>query len=643
MDFFEHQAQARRLTRRFVVIFIVAVIVIILGLVLAIGLLTDIFFLEYSLAWSGSTPGLGGFLQRHLGTMTVVAVAVVLIVGGGSLWRIMSLSQGGPAVARLVGAREIHRDSSDPLELRLLNVVDEMTLAAGTLRPAVYVMDQELGINAFAAGFSPNNAVVAVTRGTLEYLNRDELQGVVAHEFSHILNGDMRLNIRLLGLLSGLILIGNLGLFLLRAVGGTRQRSAAAAFALGVTVTAIGFAGVFAAKVIRSSVSRQREYLADASAVQFTRNPDGIAGALNKIRLAPRGSSLDNLHAAEMSHLFFGAGTISRWLASHPPLEERIKRVSPAFDLTAPTNNQPPLRASESIRIPPVVPESNTVSSFSASVEGIVASAGTLTFQHLNYAQDLLAHLPEPILRALESASGVQALVYTLVLNESKTQRENQIKQIDQLGSTETARQCWDLYAVVQALGPKFRFPIIELALLELRAIPAKDFQRFATTLRELVLLDGEVEPHEMIVLLAVESNRRHAPLQQRQASTGRWADQNNAIVLVLALLAQLGEANAAARVAAFQRGLSIWRQGQVSVESPPELTLVRYIELLTAIGGLANLSPERKQHALKAFGETVLHDSQVNLHEYELLRIVAGVLACPLPPHLSLSEIETK
>ena len=272
----------------------------------------------------------------------MVAIGVLVLVGGGSLYKIAQLRGGGRVVAEQLGGRLLHPDTTDPHERVLLNVVEEIALASGTPTPPVYLLEEEEGINAFAAGFTPDDAVIGVTRGTLHQLQRAELQGVIAHEFSHILNGDMQLNIRLMGVLHGILLIGILGYFVFRSAmfssmgrRSDRGNAGIALLALGGGLIVIGSLGTFFGKWIKASVSRQREFLADASAVQFTRDPDGIAGALKRIGGFVSGSAVASPNAPEASHLFFGqalSGGLQSIFATHPPLAERIRRLDPSFD-----------------------------------------------------------------------------------------------------------------------------------------------------------------------------------------------------------------------------------------------------------------------------------------------------------------------
>ena len=323
MDFFEHQERARKSSQRLVLLFALAVAGIVASVYLTVMLFVVI--------------KLNGQLWEPR-AFSVIAVAVLAVVGAGSLYKVAQLNGGGAVVARRLGGRHVDPGSTDPLERRVLNVVQEMAIASGTAVPDVYVLDSEPGINAFAAGHGGGDAVIGVTRGAMEKLTRDELQGVMGHEFSHLLNGDMKLNLRLMGVIHGILLIGIIGRVLMHGGGGGRSRRSkdggAQIALLGLALFAIGYLGTLFGNLIKAAVSRQREFLADASAVQFTRNPEGISHALAKIGGLAQGSRMASSLAAEASHMFFGDGMVHRIssvMATHPPLPERIVRIDPSF------------------------------------------------------------------------------------------------------------------------------------------------------------------------------------------------------------------------------------------------------------------------------------------------------------------------
>ncbi|MGC2166174.1 MAG: M48 family metallopeptidase, partial [Gallionella sp.] len=335
MNFFEAQARAKRQTGWLLLLFALAVA----GLVVLTNLLVmAVIFFNRDI---GSYTQLTFWQRFDWGLFGIVSIASIAVILLGSTYKMLSLKGGGSVVAELLGGRLVPHNTDDPALRRLINVIEEMAIASGTPPPPVYLLD-DMGINAFAAGLTPYNAVIGVTRGAITYLSRDELQGVIAHEFSHIFNGDMRMNIHLMGVLHGILLIGLAGYYLLRVTRFTtssRSRGGGNAviivLVLGVGLLVIGYVGFFFGQWIKATVSRQREFLADASAVQFTRNRHGIAGALIKIGGATWGSRLESPSARQYCHAYFSDGVggfLDGLFATHPPLEHRIKRIDPRWD-----------------------------------------------------------------------------------------------------------------------------------------------------------------------------------------------------------------------------------------------------------------------------------------------------------------------
>ena len=325
MDFVEQQEQARHQTKRFILYFVLAIG----SMIAVIYFLLALFFLHQRM---GVTAGIGWLWDARL--FACVSAGTLVVVMGGSLLKINELSHGGRALAMRMGGRQVGANAAEPDQRKLMNVVEEMAIASGVPVPAVFVLEEEGGINAFAAGHSTSDAAIGVSRGCIQLLTRDELQGVIAHEFSHILNGDMRLNMRLIGWVFGILCLTIIGKLLLRSRG--RKNPAPV---IGLVLVVVGFIGVFFGRLIQSAVSRQREFLADASAVQFTRNPGGLAGALKKIGGLSGGSRLSTEYADEAGHLFFGNALSEGWFSlwsTHPPLQERIRRIDPGFDGTFP-------------------------------------------------------------------------------------------------------------------------------------------------------------------------------------------------------------------------------------------------------------------------------------------------------------------
>src|SRR5882672_12776983 len=405
MNFFEHQSLARRNSRVMVALFLLAVAAI----VLAVDLVVGVIYL-----FVGEAPADAGLAGVPRGVFAAGAVVTIGIIAAVSLWNIVGLAGGGAKVARMLGGRKVTLDTHDPLERRFVNIVEEMAIASGVRVPEAWIMDGEKGINAFSAGWTVSGAVVGVTRGALERLTRDELQGVIGHEFSHILNGDMGLNIRMLGVLAGIVAIGSIGTFVMRmAREADDTRFAAPAIAAGLALFIMGYVGLCFARLIKAAVSRQREFLADASSVQFTRNPEGIAGALDQIRSTSGGALIHGRYAEEMSHLFFGQGIkvhLAGLFDTHPPLDERIQRVNPGFQPSAYRK-----RRATAVEVAAAAPAATDVTDVGAAgrrvadlgiawghtPEQSATLVGTLKPEKLDYAQQLLARIPADLRESL--------------------------------------------------------------------------------------------------------------------------------------------------------------------------------------------------------------------------------------------------
>ena len=453
MDFFASQERAEKQTRLMLVLFLLAVVCI----VVAINFVGGLIYLFANFSHADSVAqGLSTVPHKAYWITTIVVLGVIAY---GSITRMSSLAGGGAAVAEMLGARRLEPDGSNLAERRLSNVVEEMAIAAGIPMPMVYVMDEQRGINAFAAGYSSSQAAITVTKGALDRLNRDELQGVVAHEFSHILNGDMRLNIRLMGVIAGIMAIGTIGSFLMRMSWGNdnetpRRRADVQSFALGLALWLIGSIGVFFGTLIKAAVSRQREFLADASAVQFTRNPEGIGGAL--YRIGQHGSGVVQRYAEEVSHMYFSAGMDS-FFATHPPIKERVDRIlGPGAAYTLKHRIAETTMEEEANSVSPVIAAlqgamsttinadgsvefDNSVSAFGAAATSdhsesnvvqttpaaLMSSVGQLSAGHVEYARQFIESLPTEVRRAVNTAAGAKAVLLALVLGVARYGKAN--------------------------------------------------------------------------------------------------------------------------------------------------------------------------------------------------------------------------
>lgn len=617
MDFFGQQAAARTKTKQLVLLFSLAVLAIIVAVDALVGV-------SYWLMRETT--------ERHLPIPIDIYIwatlAILCVIGLAMLWRTLQLSAGGgEKIAELAGGRKVLPNAQDRLERRLINVVEEMAIAAGIRVPAVYVLDNESSINAFAAGYSPNQATVAVTRGCLERLNRDELQGVIAHEFSHILNGDMRLNIRLIGLLFGIVAIATIGSVIrdvaLRA-GDSDSRSAAiriSAFAFGLMLWIIGSIGILFGRLIKAAVSRQREFLADASAVQFTRNKEGIGGALRKI--GGLSSAMETPHAEEFSHLFLGAAKpslLDGWLATHPPITERVKRIY---------GRAMPLIQNQ------VVTEPSTdelTSAFAANdfrvnnANEIVTQIGQLGNEQVGYAAQLTYWLPASIKQAMGSAEGARAIVYSLIFASEEMLRAKQRAYLTQHEHDQFLPLLDSLAGPVKQLGRSFRFPVLELLLPALRLLPISQRQQFISDIEQIVTLDQRIDLDEFVFISVLEIwlLAPHKPVHERYHKLSAVAKE---IELLLSLLAHAD--NGVNAQQSFALGASAV---QLSLKLRPhsEIKLAEVKHALDTLNQLALLS---KPAFIKACVATAMADSVLHINEAELIRMICAALDTPLPP----------
>ena len=618
MTFFEHQNLARRNTKVMVLLFVAAVIAVVVAVDLVLGALY---------VWShGEAAPTGVYVAGAAAT-----AAVILLV---SLFNMARLAEGGVAVARMVGARRVPPDTAEPLERRLRNVVEEMAIASGVRVPEVYVMDGERGINAFAAGWDVSGAVVAVTRGTLETLTRDELQGVVAHEFSHILNGDMRLNVRMIGVLAGIVFIGSIGEFVMRSMRGSRDGKGSLVLA-GFALFIIGYVGLFFARLIKSAVSRQREFLADASSVQFTRNPDGIAGALDQIKSSAAGTLIANRYAEEMSHMFFGQA-VKVWFGglfdTHPPLEERIRRAHPRFQASD-------YRAKREVAVVPareVVDAKATgrragdvATAWGRTPAESAALVGTLDSGNIDFATRLLGALPDALRTSVQSSDTAGAVMIALLLAEPEDAMK---RQLEALGKTSLAERALAMAPLTRRLGLGFHLPVIDLALAALKPAPPQAKQEVVAALEAVVNADRRVSLHEFVVLTLV---RAQLVPKARPAQTRKISDLKAQAATVLALVAHAGTRADAkgSRETALQAAI---KAGAASMGIAEGISVALTLDSANAaLEALRSLAPMQKGVLVKALFAAVTVDGTIRVAEAGLMRLVGAVLDCPLPPLL--------
>lgn len=644
MDFFEQQHRARRATGVMVLLFLgsVAAIVAVLNL---IGVALYAWLVETDI---DKLPSI--LAHTPVEVYWITTGVTLVVIGFGTLKRLYELSGGGAAVASMVGARRVKRDSKELLERRLLNTVEEMALASGISVPHVYVMDEQRSINAFAAGYSPNEAVVVVTRGTLELLSRDELQGVIGHEFSHILNGDMRLNIRLMGVIAGIVMIGALGRFLMDVGMGRHSKDGDGdirILVLGLVIWIIGSIGVFFGTLIKAAVSRQREFLADASSVQFTRNPDGIAGALMKI--GDRGSAISQKSAAELSHMCIGMPVFNfadfDWFSTHPPIEQRIEQI-----LGPGSHHLVRERLKRAAAAEPM-PDGSVPGAFAGfagapepqawgrgggefvrtSAETVIASVGTPSTQHVDFARQILRAIPEPMREATGSPAGARAVMAALLLGDEPT-RAAQLAAIARSAGDDVAKMAAGFAAQIAAGDPRIRVPLLELALPTLQVLEAAERDAVLALAKELVEADRRMTLWEFVLTTLCARHLRTPPKGPPPVKHPSLDTLVAESAVVLSLLAHAGRSG----MPAFDKGMQALGVTGGVLSPPAELN---FAVTERALYELKLLAPLRKPVFIKACLQCVMADERLTVAEGELMRAVCAAVDSPLPPILESAE----
>ncbi|RDZ29470.1 M48 family metallopeptidase [Lysobacter silvisoli] len=627
MNFFERQAQARRTSTRLVLLFVLAVAAIVLAVDLAV------------LVFAGPHPGL----------LALATLGTLAVIGLGSLFRIASLRGGGESVAQSLGGVPVPEDTADPSLRRLRNVVEEIAIASGVPVPKLYVLEHEAGINAFAAGYSTSDAAVAVTRGALDRLNRDELQGVIAHEFSHILNGDMRLNIRLIGVLFGILMLAIIGRKILEGGrgGGRLGRSVSVILVAALLAMLVGYVGLFFGRMIKASVSRTRERLADASAVQFTRQTAGLAGALKKIGGLHEGAKLnDRADAEEISHMLFGDGVgVNGWFATHPPLLERIRALEPSFradqleQLSRRWAQEPPQGLQEDrmlglAAVPPPLPPADSVHALTPPmVAAQVAQPGADDYRR---ADSIVSTLPDELRALAKQREAVLPLLLALLLDEDAAVAARQRYEIAARLGQDLAEQAVQLRAgALAGLHPMLRLPLAALAFPVLRLRPRPQLESFTDAVQAAVNADGRVSLFEYCLarLLTVQVTESLDPSRHARFGRRKPAAVAAELATLLAVVAQAGHADTAAAQRAYLAGLQRVLPNEHRPYAPPAngvLALDGVWEALDALDPLA------KQALVEGVTAAVSHDGRIAVAEAELLRTICAVLHCPLPPMLA-------
>ncbi len=695
MNFFEQQDLAHRNTKRLVFLLCLAVISLIAITTLMFA--TAFYYMELNSHTMMSNTGLWQGITQTMSwkIFAVISASVCAVIIVGSLYKLIQLSSGGRAVAEALGGRPLNVINANADERKILNVVEEMSIASGTPVPPVYLIEDE-AINAFAAGHTPQDAVIGVTRGCIRLLTRDELQGVIAHEFSHIFHGDMRLNLRLVALLNGILLLGLIGEFLLRSsshrrtFGSSKNKSPAAIMGLGLGLVIIGYTGTFFGKLIKAAVSRQREFLADASAVKFTRNPDGIGGALKKLGGYVGGSQMDVANASEFSHLFFGEGTgassLFNALATHPPLEERIKRIDPHWDgqfrqinvyqesenshvaanaslentyieegrlgdgkpeerklddvqvfalssVQALSSAQQEFGVQQELSVEQKFDGPKNATEFAVCVDQAFQAIGHPNQTHLAYARQTLNSISTQLHDAAHNPWEAQALMFGLLLNKETDIQAVQWQLLEQIFSEAQMHSLKPLALQASLLEPRLRLPLLDISLPALKHLSPPQYQLFKAAMNSVIRANDHTDLIEWSFFRIITHNL------EPQKTPNRFIDltqlENEACTL-LSIIAYAGADTLENAQAAFNSSKTMLGFDDATLMNESDYSLM---DLDLAITRLNCLKPLQKPKLLKAMSQCILADENITVLEAELFRAIADMLDCPVPPLIVASH----
>ena len=663
MDFFAAQDLSRSKTKWLFLLYVLAIIAIIAGIYLVLMLVFAM----------GAPESMG--LVFNLELLVGVTLFTLLVIGSGSLYKTLELRSGGEQVATSVGGVRVHPGTTDLQERRLLNVVEEMALASGVSVPPVYIIDGEPGINAFAAGYSPSDAVIGVNRGTIETLNRDELQGVIAHEFSHILNGDMRMNIRLIGVLFGIQVLTLIGYFIFRSVGSTghhgrrrdSNKDAGQAIILILAVAgalvAFGLIGQLFARLIKASISRQREYLADASAVQFTRDPNGIGGALKMIGVSSAGSAVKSWEAEQLSHMYFAScfsSGFSSLLATHPPLVPRIQKIDHQFDgdfkgylsirqrmaqakAKRLEKEQEQKRKLDSMNPLGGIFPANIAGKFSFDPALLIATIGAPSQQDVDRSRAMIETIDDDIIMAARDPFGARCVAFALLCSDDQSMRAEQMNLIGRDEGAASLEVTQRLLLKVETLQLVFRLPVMEMIQASLSELSPQQYQRFRATVIRLVRLDNKTSLFEFVVRhhLLMHLDRRFSvsrPKRVRYESTAKLGKQIEMMLSAFATASISGsvlenseEPDAEQVLASYRLAMQVAGFGEAA-ESKAELRAWEVEQLEDCMQHLHRASHAVRKQFLHAAAVLITYDHEITIAESEFFRAVAESLDCPVP-----------
>jgi Zn-dependent protease with chaperone function len=648
MNFFQSQDNARRKTGWLVTLFGLAVVCLV-GLTMLLVMAA----LHY-----GSNTALtfhGNFWSAFSwNTLAEIALGITTVVALASFYKMQQLRAGGSAVAELLGGRLLDRSSQQLDERKILNVVEEMAIASGVAVPAVYLLE-ETSINAFAAGHDSRDVAIGITRGAITLLSRDELQGIIAHEFSHIFNGDMKINLQLVGWLHGILFIGLIGRFLLdsnnnHSYSTRSSRSSGPLVFLGLGLVMIGYCGTFFGKLIKAGISRQREFLADASAVQFTRNPDGIAGALKKIGGSADGSIISHPNAAQISHLFFGTGISNHFslFATHPPLEERILAIDSRWDgefssvdTSIVTVEKPQIDPATVRIINGEIQYTRHQTATTIAATGVAAALdaiGSPTAEHITEAQKTLTNIPENLQKIARESWGASAIVYCLLIDRDTGKHTQAFALLEKSIPGSVYTLCEKIIGEIHELPAGLRLPLIDLCLPSLKTLGAAQHNSFFQTVIAQIQADKKVSLFEWALYRLL---RHHLDEKQQTGRTVNLTAAASSCATTLSALALATHTDATSTDKTTAE--SFFNAGWKILRLPPHRFNSDVLDNMTtldqSVRNLHRLQALSKPRFLKACCAAITVNGTYTPESVELLRAIADTIDTPIPPVISYTE----
>ena len=646
-NYFTRQEEARRNAKKLVILFAIAVAAIIIVIYLALRMIWLIHLSpDHSSPYSVWT--FNGYSWWDPLTFVIIATTVSLIILIASIIKTGQLRGGGRAVAEMLGGTLISGNTQELKERQLLNVVEEMAIASGVPVPLVFVLNNEDGINAFAAGLTLNDSAVAVTRGALNNLSREELQGIIGHEFSHILNGDTRLNVQLIGIIFGIMVIGIIGGKILQGVRGSRK-GGGPIILIGLVFWIVGYIGYFMGRLIQSAVARQKEFLADASAVQFTRNPAGIVGALKKIGGYVKGSKIDSASASQASHMFFGEShrsfLFSKFLATHPPIVDRIKHLDPHFK-----GEPAAVKSDQNLYHAPVyeapisgmhesAPIARDATPVSVNPQDVIHLVGNPTPTSLIQGKATLESIADAMKQTVNTPAGAASVIYALLLGSDCRERENQLSALyHSVVTKDDIEGIQRLCDFMTTLKEDQKLPLVEMAVPQLRLLTEKEKRNFLDMINALIMADRKATLFEFFINWMLNQYL----IKDKEDLFGKTTffhihQVEYDILILLKALANSGNfGNEDSANAAFQAGVAQIPELAAKNHEFIYSEKINFDLIGTALNQLSHASFQIKQSVVDACAGCAFADKTITIAEWEMLRALSLTLHCPLPPFVT-------